>query len=140
MLKKNQLIRQKIHNSFLIKTAQFVGEDEFPIIKREDSIPNRIITFSKILETKDFNQWVCFYENDEKFIRLWNNPKKYIKVLKKFNGIISSDFSLFWDMPLEWQRFYCFMGRCLSYWFIENGIKVIPNIRYGSRKSKSFLH
>lgn len=139
MSNKKCLKRLKIHNSFLIKTAQFEGEDEFPVIKREDAVPNKIITFSKALKTKDYNQWVCFYEDDFKFLRLWNNPKKYIKILKKFNGIISPDFSIFWDMPLEWQRFYCFMGRCLAYWFIENGIKVIPNIRYESRKSKSFF-
>lgn len=118
--------------------AHFKGKDEFPIIKREDSVPNRLITFSDALATNDYDQWVCFYEDDFKFYRLWENPKSFLPILKKFNGVISPDFSLYWDLPLEWQRFHCFMGRCIASWLIENGVKVIPNIRYGDERSVGF--
>ena len=131
--------RNKVFNSFLLKNAHFVGKDEFPIIKKEISVPNKLITFSEALNTKDYNQWVCFYEDDYKFIRLWNNPKKYLIKLKKFNGVISPDFSMYWDMPNILQKYNCFIGRSLASWFIENGIKVIPNIRYGDERSKDYF-
>ena len=69
------------NKAFLVKGAKFTKTTEMPIIQSCYVIPNSIIPFSHRKETKNFNQFVCFYEHDEKFECLWNNPRKYVEVL-----------------------------------------------------------
>lgn len=120
-----------VFHAFLVKNADYEGYDEIPVLQPTYILPNRIITFSKALRTQDYNQWVCFYEDDAAFIRLWNNPVKYLPVLKRFNGVITPDFSLYRDMPLCMQKWNIYRSRAIGVWLQENGISVIPNVRWG---------
>ncbi len=140
MVKDNYNNRYDVFNSYLVKSATYAGIEEFPCVKSCNEIPNRIITFSQAISSKwnDFDCWVCFYELDYLFMRIWNNPKKYINKLKKFKGVISPDFSLYINMPLVMQKYHIYMGRALANWFIENGIKVIPNVRLGDERTYEF--
>lgn len=138
-MKDNSSRHELYFHAFLIKDAEFTDGEEFPKIHKEISYPNKIITFSKALRTDDFNQWVCFYEEDYKFMRLVNNPKRYLKILKRFNGVISPDFSIRSNMPLFMQKGICGLGRSFAYWFQENGIKVIPNVRYTDKRCLDFF-
>lgn len=105
-----------VFRSFLVKNADYSGEIELPIIRTSVLIPNRVITFSKAMAKgmNDYNQWVIFYEHDENFERLWNTPNKYLAKLKKFNGVISPDFSLYRNMPLVMQMWNTYRGRALA--------------------------
>jgi hypothetical protein len=138
MVNKNYESQYDVFNSFLVRNANYCGLEEFPTINSCNEIPNKIITFSEAMRTNDYNQWVCFYELDYLFIRVWNNPKKYLNKLKKFKGVISPDFSLYVNMPIVLQKYHTYMGRALANWFIENGIKVIPNVRTGDARTYSF--
>ena len=124
-----------VFHAFLLRNAYYAGELEIPVIQSTSAIPNRIITFSKALHTDDYDQWICFYEDDATFERIWNNPKKYLPILKKFNGIITPDFSLYRDMPLTMQIWNIFRSRALGRWFQENGINVIVNVRWGDHRT-----
>jgi len=140
MVNDNYNTKYDIFNSYLVRTAIYAGEDEFPSIKSCNEIPNKIVPFSEAMKSNfnDFDCWVCFYELDYLFIRVWNNPKIYITKLKKFNGVISCDFSLYVNMPLVMQKYHIYMGRALANWFIENNIKVIPNVRLGDERTYKF--
>ena len=70
--------------------------------------------------------------------RLWNNPKAYVKKLKKFRGVISPDFSLYRNMPLCMQLWNTYRNRALAVWMQDNGIEVIPNIRFNDERTYSF--
>ena len=120
-----------VFNSFLVSDALYVGEYEFPFIKSTTVTPKRLIAFSKVLSCKDYQQWVHFYEDDFLFERIWNNPHKYLEILKRFEGVILPDFSLYRDMPLAMQLWNIYRSRAIGNWFQHNGITVIPNIRYG---------
>ena len=122
-----------VFHAFLLKSANYAGFLEIPIISPITVIPNNLTIFSKALHTDNYNQWVCFYEDDAAFERLWNNPKKYLPILAKFNGIITPDFSLYYDMPLIMQIWNIFRSRALGHWFQENGLNVIVNVRWGDR-------
>ncbi len=78
------------------------------------------------------------YEHDVKFERLWNNPTRYLDKLKKFKGVISPDFSLYRNMPLVMQMWNTYRNRALAYWLQNNGIEVIPNVRFGDERTYSF--
>lgn len=131
-----------VFHAFLVKNAEYDGRIELPCIRTSDEIPNQLIPFSRAMEkaTVDFNQWVMFYEHDVKFERLWHNPKQYLQKLKKFKGIISPDFSLYRNMPLVMQEWNTYRGRALAHWLQENGIAVIPNVRFNDARTYEFCY
>lgn len=125
-----------VFHSFLLKSAKYDGEYDFPVIKEEHTIPRKVIPFSKAMqEKKNFHQWVCFYEDDFLFERIWNNPTRYINHLSKFEGVITADFSVYYDMPFSMQIWNIFRSRTLGAWLQSQGIKVIPNIRFGDDRT-----
>ena len=124
-----------VFNSFLVATATYAGLFEFPCLKATQVIPNRVIAFSKALSCKDYDQWVHFYEDDYLFERLWRNPPKYLEVLRHYNGVILPDFSLYRDMPLAMQIWNIYRSRAIGHWLQKNGVLVIPNIRYGDKRT-----
>ena len=71
-------------------------------------------------------------------MRIWRQPRRYLNKLKKFNGVISPDFSLYATMPLVMQKFHVYMGRAIATWLKDNGVKVIPNARLGDERTYDF--
>ena len=124
-----------VFNAFLVTLANYAGFFELPIILPCYDIPNRLISFSRCISSKDFDYWVHFYEDDYLFERLWRNPEKYLSVLQRYNGVILPDWSLFRDMPLVMQLWNIYRSRAIGTWLQTNGIKVIPNIRYGDQRT-----
>lgn len=124
-----------VFHSFLVRNAEYDGDLEIPKIKSAGAVPERLITFSKAIRCDDYNQWVCFYEDDVNFERIWNNPQRYLPILQKFKGVISPDFSLYRDMPLVMQQWNTYRGRAIAAWLQDNGVSVIPNVRWGDERT-----
>lgn len=127
-----------VFHAFLVKDATYDGDLEIPCIKSVDAVPNKLIVFSKSIRSKDFNSFVHFFEDDVNFERIWNQPNKYLPILKRFDGVITPDFSLYRDMPLVMQEWNTYRSRAIGHWLQENGITVIPNIRFSDERSYSF--
>lgn len=127
-----------VFHAFLVQNAEFSEGLEFPCVKPEGHVPNKMVPFSQAISCTDVDQWVHFYEDDVRFERIWNNPLKYLPILKRFRGVISPDFSLYRDMPLVMQQWNTYRGRAIAHWLQENGISVIPNIRFADRRSYAF--
>lgn len=127
-----------VFHAFLVKNATYDGSLEMPCIKPVNVIPNKLIPFSKSIRSKDFHSFVHFFEDDVEFERIWNNPNKYLPILKKFDGVISPDFSLYRDMPLVQQEWNTYRSRAIGHWLQENGITVIPNVRFSDERSYAF--
>lgn len=121
-----------VFHASILKDVKYDGEFDFPVIKEEHRVPRKLITFSRAMQEKtDFNQWICFYEDDFLFERIWNNPKRYLSQLSKFEGVITPDFSVYYDMPYSMQIWNIFRSRALGAWLQSQGIHVIPNVRFG---------
>lgn len=135
---KNREGCRDVFHAYFVEDAEFDGKLEIPYIDRETEIPKRLISFTDALRTEDFDQWVHFYEDDTNFERLWNRPRIYLPRLKKFRGVISPDFSLYRDMPLVMQEWNTYRNRATGHWLQSNGIKVIPNIRWGDKRTYEF--
>ena len=127
-----------VFHAFLVEKANYEGIEEIPCIKTSKLIPARVITFSKAISSKDYNQWIVFYEYDENFIRLWNNPRKYLPSIKKYEGIVTPDFSLYRNMPLVMQKWSTYQGKAIGVWLQNNGVEVIPNVRFSDERSYDF--
>ena len=124
-----------VFNAFLVKKASYDGLFEFPCIWPTQDVPNKLIAFSKALSSKDYNRWVHFFEDDYLFERIWRRPRKYLDILKRFNGVILPDFSLYRDMPFVMQLWNIYRSRAVGHWLQINGVKVIPNVRYGDQRT-----
>ena len=121
--------------SFLVRNATYAGEYEIPGLHTSNLLPEKVITFSKSLQSKEYESWVVFYEDDARFERLWHNPRRYLPIIKRFKGIISPDYSLYYDMPFCMQIWNTYRGRALAHWLQENGVEVIPNVRWGDERT-----
>ncbi len=124
-----------VFRAFLVKNATYEGYLEIPCIKKTEEIPNRLIPFSKAVGSHDYDAWVHFYEDDVSFERLWNQPSKYLPILKKFKGVITPDFSVYRDMPLVMQQWNIYRSRAIGHWLQENGIPVIANVRWSDGRT-----
>ena len=129
-----------VFRSFLVENADYDGYYELPVVRTSDQLPDKVITFSKAMSKTwdDFDCWVVFYEHDRNFERLWNKPRQYLDKLKKFKGIISPDFSLYRNMPLIMQMWNTYRSRAIAVWLQNNGVEVIPNVRFGDERTFSF--
>ena len=139
LLNRNRSGCKDVFKSFLLKNAKYDGIFEIPTIEYGIFRPKKLILFSKCLSSIDYEAWVCFYEDDAAFERVWNNPRKYLPILKKFAGVICPDFSLYRDMPLAYQLWNVFRSRMLGSWFQANGINVIANVRFSDPRSYTFV-
>ena len=126
-----------VFHAFLVENAKYDGFLEIPIINPLKDIekPKKLIVFSKAINSSEYDCWVHFYEDDAAFERIWNNPRKYLSILKKFKGVITPDFSLYRDMPLVMQFWNIYRSRAIGKWLQDNGIKVIVNVRFGDERT-----
>jgi hypothetical protein len=98
-------------------------------------LPEKVIPFSKSRSGQAFDSWIHFYEHDKVFECFWKNPQKYLPIIKRYKGIISPDYSLYYDMPLCMQIWNTYRGKALAHWLQENGVEVIPNVRWGDERT-----
>lgn len=124
-------------NAFLVEGAYFTSKLEYPIIEKimiSKEIPLKIMPFEKAINYKGdlTDTYIYFYSLDKTFERLRRNPNRYINFFKRCAGFIGLDFSVHTDMPLAKQISQINDNLSLTYFFCKNGIKCIPNIRYGS--------
>ena len=124
-------------NSELVETAFFDGVLEIPKLEKPKEIilPECLIPFTKRNSSTDFSETLAFYEQDVRFSGILQNPEAYIDDFRRFRGIVSPDFSLYRDMPLQAQMNNVYRNRALGCFFQRHGIYVIPNVRWGDERS-----
>ncbi len=138
---KGQLnTRYDVFHAYLVEQADYAGELERPKLRTSELLPEEMIPFSKAVSAscRRFDAWVAFYEQDRNFERLWRNPRQYESRLKKFQGVISPDFSLYRNMPLVMQMWNTYRGRTLAVWLQQNGVPIIPNVRFNDERTYAF--
>ena len=124
-----------VFHAFLVEKANYEGFLEIPVIDSGNYKPSGLISFSKALRSNDYDYWIHFYEDDASFERIWNNPRKYLPILKRFKGVICPDFSLYRDMPLVMQYWNIYRSRAIGRWLQDNDINVIANVRWGDKRT-----
>lgn len=121
----------------LVRDAVFDGVWEMPVIYKERLLrpPLQMRPFSHRGVTAMPDEYICFYEHDKKFARFLENAVACLDSIRKFAGIVSPDCSLYRDMPLVLQAMNTYLNRALGHFLQRNGMKVIPNIRWGDERS-----
>jgi len=129
--------KRDITKSWLVRGASYDKAD-IPIIATANGLPSSLQSFSGRKKDNNFSQWIHFYEEDYKFSSLWNRPSIYVDDLKRYDGIISPDFSICPDYPMPLQMFNKYRNHAIAYWLSTQGIPVIPNVRWGDKLSYDF--
>lgn len=127
-----------VFHSFLVENANYDGEFEIPVIEADYSTPKKLIRFSQAVSGSEYDAWVHFYEDDALFERIWNYPRKYLPILKRYEGVITPDFSLYRDMPLVMQAWNTYRGKAIGAWLQHEGVHVICNVRPGDSRTYGF--
>ena len=85
--------------------------------------------------TQTQGHWYHFFEYDYQIERMWNRPTDYLEKLRRFDGGISPDYSMYVDMPGALQVWNCWRNRTMAYWMQKQGLNVIPNACWGDEQS-----
>ena len=115
-----------------------VGEYQFPQIAPVsmdcDGYPLVGFNYAKT-EKQPGDKILHFFLDDYQFERVWNNPDAYLGILSRFKAVISPDFSLYFDFPKALQVYNNYRRQwCGAYWQ-DNGITVIPTVRWGDEST-----
>lgn len=142
---KNKENTQKRVESILnLQRCNFKGVGKYdipelqPIYENEINEINEWIGFNYVLSDKEpEGKAVHFFIDDYQFNRIWNNPEKYVEKLRKYEAVLTPDFSPYADMPMATQIFNHYRKHWVGRFLQENGVKIIPTIR-ASRNEGSF--
>ena len=132
------------HSSVCSHTiADFASERitsiEMPSIEPyEGPAPTRLVGFNEARCEKEHYGTVHFYLNDPLFECVWNNPLKYVPILKQYDSVIGPDFSQYTDMTYDERYFNAWRNRTLTAEFQIQGINVIPNVSWSLPDSYSY--
>ena len=133
-----RLKTDKAYNLELVHVGHCAGKYNMPILKPCDFVPDDLMAFNYCKSAKEFNEGVHFFIDDYQFERLWNRPLEYIELLKKFECVLTPDFSLYMDMPRPMQLWNVYRARALGNIWQREGIKVIPTLTWASADTYDF--
>ena len=124
----------------LIPDADLAGKYEYPIIENTvEDVPMDIVPFEKRKKIKNKKEvFLHFYMEDRRFKKIMERPEKYLKELSKYGGVISPDASMDVDMHLAEQIANSFRNNVCGRFFQQEGLNVIPNVRWGGEESFEF--
>lgn len=78
---------------------------------------------------------VHFFIDDYLFLRIWNDPERYARLLADFHAVMTPDFSLYTDYPVPVQLYNHWRKHLLGAYWQNRGMLVIPSICWSDETS-----
>lgn len=117
----------------LIDGAELVGRFGFPRLQKVKYVPRYLAPFHVLKTDPNLRHKCChFFIDDYQFERLWNSPIRYLPLLKRCEGVIGPDFSMYSNMSQAQIIWNCYRNRVLTFWIQKNGIPAIPVLEWSS--------
>lgn len=115
----------------MLEGLSFSEPWDMPELAPVDARPERFVPFSVAMAEgwSDFGCFVHFFEDDFRFERVWNDPRKYLPRLRKFSGVVMPDFSTCVDFPRPHKMRNAYRNQLLAAWWQREGLTVLPNAR-----------
>ena len=137
--KKNERLRtDEAYNLPYVDLERTEGFYQMPIIERETHIPKGLMGFNYALTSGDISKGIHFYVDDYQFERIWNDPHKYIDVLREYDCVLTPDFSLYLDMPISMKIWNIFRSRLIGQMMQDEGLIVIPTVSWAEEETFDF--
>lgn len=123
--------------SYLTEKANFVGKIKMPeiIAMNNIDIPKKLIPFNNIKRSKDKRGYIHFYIHDKLFEDFYNNIPKLLNLLSQFDGVITPDCSMAIGQLNYLQMTNTYFNRACGVYLQQNGIPVIPTVRWSDENS-----
>lgn len=123
----------------LLEGLTLTGKYNMPVLDATQTIPSKLISFNECLQCTHPEQYfVHFYVDDYQFERVWNQPKRYTELLRRFAGVISPDFSMYLGMPRAQQIWNNYRSKLLAAFFKKHKLEVISNVSWSDSNSFDF--
>lgn len=106
----------------------------WPMLATVDAMPKGLVTFEVATAYKHPDAFCHFFIDDYRFERVWNQPERYIDTLRKYDGVLSPDFSMYTDMPLPMQAWNSYRSKALAKYWQGEGITVIPTLCWSDER------
>lgn len=134
--------RQRTNNAYNLDIAKRMqATDDFwqmPVIENDGYTPEKLIGFNYAKTSKEKSAGIHFFLDDYQFERIWNDPQKYVDILKEYDCILSPDFSLYIDMPMPMKIWNTYRSRMIGQYYQSCGIRVIPTISWAEKETYKF--
>lgn len=117
------------------RTAGFYN---MPIIKACDFVPSELMGFNYSTNATETNCGVHFFIDDYQFERCWNNPDFNTERLKRFQCVLTPDWSLYMDMPMALKVWNVYRSRLIGQIWQDAGMNVIPTLSWAEPETYQF--
>lgn len=119
----------------LYSSARFTGINQMPkVAPYSGAIPQELVSFNRARSKKKFvsapDTAIHFYEFDRFFNCVWQNPQRYLPMLRKYGYVLSPDYSMYINMPLPEVVWNSYRNKLLAYYLQQQGLNVIPNVSW----------
>ena len=130
--KKRLTHKRDVFHAWMLDELDFSRPWDMPKLAAVDAHPKALVPFSVAMEDKfqDYECFVHFFEDDFRFERVWNDPRKYLSKLSKFDGVVMPDFSTCIDFPRPLKMWNAYRNQLLGAWFQKQGLTTLPNARH----------
>lgn len=126
MLKTN-VRKYDIFKLYYWHGATLVGKYCLPQLEPTQALPHDVISFNERSSvTHPEDHWLDFFIDDALFESFWNHPEKNFSKLQRFDGIISTDYSMLPEMLPGQLIWNCTRNRVMAYMLQQNMKNVIP--------------
>ena len=137
--KKNERLRtDEAYNLPYVDLERTEGFYQMPAMEKETHIPKGLMGFNYALTSKDETKGIHFYVDDYQFERIWNDPHKYIDILRDYDCVLTPDFSLYMDMPRSMKIWNVFRSRLIGQMMQDEGLTVIPTVSWAEPETFDF--
>ena len=144
-----------IWNAFMLGGASYDAHDIPFCPTTAKQIPKQLISWpeAKRLHKRAIRRgdkeyripaFIHFYIDDIKFdgakSSIWLFPRRALKIIEHFDGIITPDFSMCQDFPEPQKLFAVYRMRTFGYWIGTLDIDVINNVRWGTSETWDYCY
>lgn len=112
--------------------SSYIVDEEFIRSK------NSLLGFTSSISSTNYNEIVHFYLNDNQFIRVFNNPSKYVDILKRYRYVITPDCSQYICMPQLQRMAHSFWNKAIAAFWQKQGINIIFNVSWSLPESYDY--
>ena len=128
------------YNLPLLQKVRTVGRYDMPMLAKQDvTTPDTLMGFNYATGKKTVKHCgIHFFIDDYQFQRVWNQPDRYIAPLKRFQCVLTPDFSTYMDMPEAMKIYNVFRSRLIGAYWQSCGLKVIPTLQWAGPESFSY--
>ena len=121
-----------VFHAWMLDGVELSEQWEMPKLAPVNAHPSALVPFS-VAMSRNWHDYKCFvhcFEDDFRFERLWNNPRRYLPKLSRFEGVVMPDYSTCVDFPIPLKMWGAYRNQLLGAWFQKQGLATLPNARH----------